>query len=298
MPHHRKDGHEESKKPVAEPVVAPEPTVDLAEGDDDTDESIDPEDFTGEYVSLQSRLYNLRPELFDQSKSGSKKSGRAATKTVTQDSDPQVRRIQAKLSKIENDVLFDRETAEARWRERLNELRKEAAFKRIRERQVEEPLTKASPRQSDPEPEDNLPGDVLEKGGDEELFGDLFAADEAEAAPSTSLSEAQSSHIELRDFGDPTGLSPRRVLEETCRARYVVRRIWSHEADGVSNTGILNAKSKPRICQVQTIRIEKLSKCNGPSRRMRSVPFRWKKSPSNRTHGLYSYRWTKLLLLH
>jgi ATP-dependent RNA helicase DHX29 len=61
------------------------------------------------------------------------------------------------------------------------------------------------------------------ESGDEGLFGEMFAAD-INNGPSSFLETPNSHHL-LRDFGKPSGLNPRRVLEEACKARYVVRDI-------------------------------------------------------------------------
>jgi ATP-dependent RNA helicase DHX29 len=61
------------------------------------------------------------------------------------------------------------------------------------------------------------------ESGDEGLFGEMFAAD-INNGPSSFLETPNSHHL-LRDFGKPSGLNPRRVLEEACKARYVVKDI-------------------------------------------------------------------------
>ncbi|KAL1967815.1 hypothetical protein VTN77DRAFT_2504 [Rasamsonia byssochlamydoides] len=193
-------------------VSAPSPSP------DDSDSSIDPEDFTEEYVALQSQLYQLRPQYFDQpSKAKNKKPGR--DKSNDNDTDPRVARIRRKIAKIENDVLFDHVEAEVKWRDKLNELRKEAAFMREKERQVEKPPS--SSRIENPQPVEEPDSGELGLAADDDngaLFGEMFAADTSETEP-LPIAESTSHDILIRDFGKPSGLSPRRVLEETCKAR-------------------------------------------------------------------------------
>lgn len=186
---------------------------------DDSDSSIDPEDFTEEYVALQSRLYQLRPKYFDQpSKARNKKPGR--DKGDGNDTDSRVARLRRKIAKIENDVLFDRVEAEAKWRDKLNELRKEAVFMREKEHQVEKPPS--SSKVEDPQSVDEPDLGELALAADDDndaLFGEMFAADTSVTEP-LSIAEPTSRDVLIRDFGKPSGLSPRRVLEETCKARY------------------------------------------------------------------------------
>jgi ATP-dependent RNA helicase DHX29 len=193
-------------------VSAPDPSP------DDSDSSIDPEDFTEEYVALQSQLYQLRPQYFDQpSKGKNKKPGRG--KSNDHDPDPRLARIQRKIAKIENDVLFDQAEAEVQWREKLADLRKEVAFMREKEQPVEKPPT--GPRVEKPQSVDE--SDELGLAADDDngaLFGEMFAADMSEVEP-LAIAESTNRNILMRNFGKPSGLNPRRVLEETCKARYL-----------------------------------------------------------------------------
>lgn len=163
------------------------------------------------YLDLQTRLYNLRPEIYDKPKKGKK--GQSASATVE---DPQALKLQRKISSIENDVLFDRKEAEYLWREKLDDLRKEAAIFRRSETDTE----KEQVEQKEPEPEPEA-APILEDGEAGGLLGDMFQTEEE---PTLELGiiteELNKASIETRDFGKWTGLSPRRVLEEACKARY------------------------------------------------------------------------------
>jgi ATP-dependent RNA helicase DHX29 len=80
---------------------------------EDSDSSIDPDDLIPEFISLQSQLYSLQPNYFDRSNKVDR---------PLNDSDDTVSlitKIQRKLSRLEKDVLFDREEAERKWREKL-----------------------------------------------------------------------------------------------------------------------------------------------------------------------------------
>lgn len=170
---------------------------------------------------MQTKLYNLQPEIFDQPKRGKKLSRGQAN--LSSD-DPQVARIQRKVASIENDVLFDRHEAEFRWRDKLDDLRREAAFTRQvardedRSAQAESEDIEQSKEKSVTEPENRAPAmDDLDEAGD--LLGDMFQADEPIFETGIITEELKKAAVTIRDFGKWTGLSPRRVLEETCKSR-------------------------------------------------------------------------------
>ncbi|KAL6239206.1 hypothetical protein BDW75DRAFT_199177 [Aspergillus navahoensis] len=170
-----------------------------------SDSSLDPDTLVPKYLDLQARLYNLCPEVFDKPKKGKK--GHPAGEI----DDPQALKLQHKISSIEKDVLFDRKEAEYLWREKLDELRKEAAiFRRI---DVNAEKEKVEKKELEPE---ILPA-LDDEAGD--LLGDLFQDEEPTLELGVITEELNKASIATRDFGKWTGLSPRRVLEEACKAR-------------------------------------------------------------------------------
>lgn len=193
------------------------PTALVSEPDlDDSDSSIDPEDFADEYVSLKTRMYQLRPLLFDQSPgNGSRKSKGKSTKD---ESDPRMRKLEMKVAKIENDILFDRDAAEMRWREKLNDLRRESAFTREKERSTVEngQVDKSQPTVT----EDTGEFVMVEASdsGDDVLLGGMFTEDASDESP--SIQTAASAVKVIRDFGSSVGgVSPQKLLHEVCKAR-------------------------------------------------------------------------------
>src|SRR5699024_8399879 len=66
--------------------------------------------------------------------------------------------------------------------------------------------------------------DILAAGdGNEEqagLFGEMFQREEPALEVGIITEELNAAALDHRDFGKWTGLSPRRILEETCKARY------------------------------------------------------------------------------
>ncbi|OJJ50497.1 hypothetical protein ASPZODRAFT_191338 [Penicilliopsis zonata CBS 506.65] len=182
----------------------------------DSDSSLDPDNLVTDFLDFQTRLYNLRPELFDRLKKGKK--GAQGLQADALD-EPEVVKLQRKIMRIEKDVLFDRDEAEYQWREKLDQLRKDAAFSR---RATPSGNESPAPKPAAPEKQEEKPPSELEddENNDEGagLFGDMFqaAGPITEVATDTNGSDIT---VTLRDFGKWTGLNPRRVLEETCKAR-------------------------------------------------------------------------------
>ncbi|PYH95397.1 ATP dependent RNA helicase [Aspergillus ellipticus CBS 707.79] len=193
------------KKPKS-PVK--EPSISLQASPYDSDSSLDPDTLVPKYLELQTRLYGLQPDLFDQPRKGKKGSRKPAGVDVQ---DPQIAKIQRKVASIENDVLFDQHEAEYKWMEKLDDLRKEAAFARRVVPPVPEKTEKIA------EPDDSAP--PLGAEGSADLLGDMFRDEEPGLEVGVITEELNKAFVKMRDFGKWTGLSPRRVLEETCKAR-------------------------------------------------------------------------------
>lgn len=167
-----------------------------------------------EWLDLQTRLYGLQPDLFDRPGKGKKARG----PTTELSGDPTIARLQRKTAKIERDVLFEAQEAEFMWRSKLNELRKDATFIQ----RPTEPRKKIQP-----------PVDTAKESGEATTDGDSLDADDDAAGLLGGMFEADpndesilglpppviETKFTIRDFGKTSGLSPRRVLEESCRAR-------------------------------------------------------------------------------
>ncbi|KAJ5542979.1 Helicase C-terminal [Penicillium sp. DV-2018c] len=181
----------------------------------DSDSSVDPDVMVPEWLGLQTQLYKLEPELFDRPGKGKKGRGGAANLS----DDPEVSKLQRKIAKIERDVLFERREAEYIWDQKLDELRKDATFnRRPVDRKKKSPTeTGGRPR---PEISEEIDPSLLEIDGMEDALGDMFQTEPEESESLLNLPPPETKiAFTIRDFGKLTGLSPRRVLEETCKSR-------------------------------------------------------------------------------
>ncbi len=171
------------------------------------------------YLSLQSQIMHLQPDFPTQEPTRSKTKIRGKTVEPI----PQVAKLLAKVQKITSDILFDEDEACSRWTHLRNEIVRESAERRKYhlDKGMNVDLAteaKASSRRTP----------IVEPEQDEEVFsmiGDLFSnlpdiTSDPETGVSTLLStDRVGQTVTIRDFGRWAGISPRRVLEEACKAR-------------------------------------------------------------------------------
>ncbi|RGP78763.1 hypothetical protein FLONG3_3127 [Fusarium longipes] len=151
-----------------------------------------------------------------------------------------VAKLEAKIRKIESDVLFDKYEADQQWKARRVDLERQlAAAKHERQDQAAERLvTDEEPAPENTEEDDinneaeRIAAEVLAEVNDEDDdIGGLFASlpqDEVDANTGESrtvVNSADGNQIVIRDFGKSTGISPRRALEEACRSRDSLAKI-------------------------------------------------------------------------
>jgi ATP-dependent RNA helicase DHX29 len=123
--------------------------------------------------------------------------------------------------------LFDEWEAETRWPAIRNQLAQDQAAKRQYEiRPTNDQQEEAASRPVLPtKPVVEATTNGAESSGSEDeadILGEMFSAIPDQPAPSQVRSETSvSDNIALRDFGKSSGLTPRRLLEEAIRSRYV-----------------------------------------------------------------------------
>jgi ATP-dependent RNA helicase DHX29 len=217
----RKGGNE-SRKPVVEstktttPIntsanradhsdVRPAPSTDT---ESSTDDDNDPEKLVSRYIDMKLQLLKLEPEFqYDENPT----SGSNHEKGLKPS---QISRLRRKIETIEHDILFDHSKANVQLNEMLIQFR--AGVPRPRaERQATKPLA-----------QDNLKAtssqDIADEAGDADhgIFGDMFTlAESFPAMNDQNVQNGEDGSMLLVDFGKWAGISPRRVLEDTCKTR-------------------------------------------------------------------------------
>ena len=192
------------------------------ESDTETDD--DPETLTAKYLTLKRQLHDLRPELAQTHRRGSAQSSKRMNMNAQGDIlNPRIVRLQRRLKEIEADILFDRETAQLQWTEASIALVKEASErKRLQLGDDTSSISAIPTKDRDAIPNQDL-SDIATDPDDTvglDMLSDLFSGvDVATSETGPQHSNPEEKSISVRDFGNPNGLKPRRVLEEACKAR-------------------------------------------------------------------------------
>jgi ATP-dependent RNA helicase DHX29 len=201
----------------------------------DYDSDIDPDELQPVYLATKAKLFEIRLE---QSLSGQqtprrngKVNGRDEEYGDLQDN-PDAAKFIRKLKTIEGDILFDQYLADTQWHKQRIELEKDASTRRAAAGAA--PGRVRHPAEDSDDSDDEINKEAarigaeilaLEDSDDDGAIADLFASlpitevDPVSGKSSTVINGNDGLKITIRDFGKTTGVSPRRVLEEACRAR-------------------------------------------------------------------------------
>lgn len=191
----------------------------------DSESDLDADELVTKYVSIQTRIHLLRPDL-TQMEVRRDRRGKQASQTHQNRrkiSDPEVGRLLTKLNRIESDILFDQDEAYRQWVEARITLVKEAAERKRLDLYQDTATTNNAEDQASTA---NLKG--LEHSDTEDtsmILGDLFSSlpdtrTDSVTGVTTMVDESSSGvSIVIKDFGNWNGVSPRRTFEEACKAR-------------------------------------------------------------------------------
>ena len=200
----------------------------LNEEETHSDDNVEPQELLNRYLELQTRLFKRQPELtvIEHPRLTKAKSRKTQKEQQSEDADIISKRLLSRISRLQRDLLFDREEAYEKWGElRVQLLREAADRKRL---QLDEPLV-ATPAESSvasseaqPTPTSSEDGDVDDGIGLGEFFESLPEAgiDATTGNSNITASDADGQHITIRSFAAWRGLSPRKILEEACKARF------------------------------------------------------------------------------
>ena len=184
---------------------------------DSTDDDNDPEGLMSSYIDTKLRLLKLEPEFQSDESSTMDSNGEKGLKPS------QVSRLRRKVETIERDILFDQDQANAQLNETLNQIRADISRRRA-ERRARRPFPEANPRAASPQETTEGSQAVLDAVEAEEavegLFGEMFTpAANFKTMDDQKAQDEDDGSMLLLDFGKWTGVSPRRVLEDTCKTR-------------------------------------------------------------------------------
>lgn len=214
--------------PISRATLGPQSSLDEASSvssRSESDNDFEPEQQVIKYLALKSQLYEINPELAEVNP---KKQKRKTTKSrnikadQAQDADRRISRLTTRLKKIKSDILFDEDEANRRWVEIHFDLAKETAERKrldIVNDQGQETRIESSVGRT------NGIKAVEQNEDAGEMLGELFfglpdtTTNLSTGASHLTTTDTGSTTIEVRDFGKWTGMSPRRVFEEACKAR-------------------------------------------------------------------------------
>lgn len=189
-----------------------------ADTDSDIDESSEPETLIRKYVSLQSQILELQPCFSFHENKQSKNYNEKNIRPIRE-----VEKLLAKIQKIRSDVLFDEDEAFTQWASVRDQYAREVAERKKyhldKEKHVDSAeFVELSSREAS----------FVEMRDDVEHFemiGDLFSslpeiASDPDTGASTLVSGAHAGQtVTIRGFEKWSGINPRRILEEACKAR-------------------------------------------------------------------------------
>lgn len=193
----------------------------------DSDSDLEPDQLITKFLVLQSRLHEISPELTEGNAKASKHArGRSSRNCNRLDANAKRKtaRVRSKMERIRSDPLFDEDTANRKWAEtRVQSARESAERKRFgipdnnRGAQQEAKSTTICSLGPTETTQDDSDADGI--------LGEFFSSlpdtrtDLSGGVSSVSISGQNGKSVQIRDFGRWNGISPRRILEEACRAR-------------------------------------------------------------------------------
>lgn len=200
------------------------------------DSDIDPDDLLPVYLECKTKLFHL--QLLQSRKNVPRTNNRINVPKSRASSDPESAKILRKIKKIEDDVLFDQYVANQQWEARRIQLERDAAAQRNAaelmqdnsDSQSQESLTLVDSDDEVSREAAKIGTAMLEENDsdDDAALADLFSSlpvnevDPVTGKTTTVVNGSDGVKVTIRDFGKWTGVNPTRVLEEACRARFVL----------------------------------------------------------------------------
>lgn len=192
----------------------------------DVESDLEPDELVSVYLRTKARLFELNPDS-DSPQRGKSKSRGPKPSSQTSPKSVGERKLDQKLQRIESDVLFDKQAAEAQWAGQKIELARDAAERRKLQLSngAASDVKEASSISKEPDGEVNDEAEKLgqellaEAGEDGDMLSGMFDALPGVSTETTANGEGPGENVTIRDFGKLTGMNPKRVLEEACKAR-------------------------------------------------------------------------------
>ncbi|KAK7416763.1 hypothetical protein QQX98_004955 [Neonectria punicea] len=192
------------------------------------DSDIEPDELESKYLETKAKLLELE-------RGGT---GVGKSRVVSADDELATAKLEAKIRKIESDVLFDKFVADQKWRSERIILEKQfASIKKEIQSVVEdsstleEPVPEKTTGDGISDEAERIAAEILAQTSDDDDddIGGLFASlpqtevDATTGETRTVINSADGTKVVIQDYGKWTGFSPRRALEEACRSSFANR---------------------------------------------------------------------------
>lgn len=193
----------------------------------DLDSDIDLDELVPAYLRIKSKLYEIDPKLVESDSRRQARMAKSKNAIPASYQTPTVRKLFSQLQQLASDALFDEQQAEAQWPAKRNQIAQEKATKRQRDMQASTPdknlenpiITPIVLNQRESSPITTIP-DTVGSEDEADLLGDMFSVTLDHPVETKPTPEgARDGNVVLRDFGKTSGVSPRKLLEETIRSR-------------------------------------------------------------------------------
>ena len=200
----------------------------LKEDESHSDDNVEPQELLNRYLELQTRLFKRQPELtvIEHPRLTKAKSKKTQKEQHSEGADIVSRRLLSRISRLQRDLLFDRDEAYEKWGELRVQLLREAA-ERKRLHLDESPFvtpveSSVASSEAQPTPSSSEDGDADDGIGLSEFFESLPEAgvDATTGNSNIIASNADGEHVTIRSFAAWRGLPPGKILEEACKARF------------------------------------------------------------------------------
>ncbi|WPH00311.1 Hypothetical protein R9X50_00313600 [Acrodontium crateriforme] len=247
----------------------------------DIESDLEPDELLSVYMRTKARLYEINPAADDaqlKKKRGSSKS----PSNFTGNRSLGEKKLQQRLDKIQSDVLFDKQEADAQWAVQRVNLARDAAERR-KYQLSQDPLSNGQstrPEKSGKASQSNVADEAEQLGlqllkESEELDEDGMLVGMFDTLPGvleSTTTDGVSASVTIRDFGRLTGMNPKRILEEACKSRnqqvkivykmispttyasrHSVTISWSKDQDIIDGAFLpaIEVQSKLRTCMIQ-----------------------------------------------
>ncbi|KIW17300.1 hypothetical protein PV08_04491 [Exophiala spinifera] len=214
------------QSPAGTPAQVSEPEDDYSPNvSSGSEEDDDPAKLTERYVRIKRLLWDLENPL---------QPGKSSSTSRRQ---KQIVKLKGKLQSLCRDPLLDEYEAESSWRVIMDELQEDRRQILREESWRRREIEQAGPSERDnslPKAKTLAPGAEVDVNGEDGLLGGMFGEESENATPDPATKPQ--GDIKLVDFGKWSGVSPKKLLDDTCKGYDAKCRIQTRILQSTSHS--------------------------------------------------------------